>query len=149
MVFQSVLAVDVPKGEVNFDFYSEYISIKYDARMVLPIDNDISSEVFERFYFRLKNTNYLMVLGGLLSYRKKMELNDWMYYMLIYEFVEAGFKDQSQNFRTLVSWFLLHKSGYQVQLNYVNNGVMLSVFSHDKVFDMPVRAHENGWYVEL
>lgn len=149
MVFQSILAVDIPKEEVKFDFYSEPISIKYDVRMVLPIDNDISSEVFERFYFRLKNTNYLMVLGGLLSYRKKMELNDWMYYMLIYEFVEEGFKEQSQNFRTLVSWFLLHKSGYQVQLNYVNNTVMLSVFSRDKIYDMPVRAHENGWYVEL
>ena len=147
--FQSILASDVPKNEVTFDFYSEEITIKYDARMVLPIKNDISEEVFERFYFDLKNTSYLMVLGGLLNYRKQMELNDWLYYLLIHEFVEEAFKDQSYNFRTLFSWFLLHKSGYQVQLNYVNNNIMLSVFSKDKIYDMPVRAHEDGWFVEL
>ncbi|MFK7905100.1 MAG: hypothetical protein AB8B69_08245 [Chitinophagales bacterium] len=149
MGFQSLLATEIPKQEVAFDFYSEPIVIKYDTRMVLPIGNDISEEVFKRFYFDLKNTTYLMVVGGLLSYRKKMELNDWLYYMLIYEFVEEAFQGESKNFRTLFSWFLLHKSGYQVQLNYVNNSIMLSVFSHDIIYDMPVRAHEDGWFVEL
>ncbi len=149
IVLQCVWATDVPKNEVTFDFYSEQVTIKYDARMVLPIDNNISEEVFKRFYFDLKNTSYLMVMSGLLSYRKKMELNDWLYYLLIHEFVEKAFEDQSKNFQTLFSWFLLHKSGYQVQLNYVNNNIMLSVFSHDKIYDMPVRAHENGWFVEL
>lgn len=148
-VFQTILANQIPKEEVKFNFFSEPISIKYDTRMVIPIGNDISEEVFERFYFDLSNTTFLMVVGGLLSYKKELELNDWLYYQLINSFVETAFKKESTNFRTLFSWFLLHKSGYQVQLNYINNHILLSVFSHDKIYDMPVRAHENGWYVEL
>ena len=146
---QSLWADAIPKKEITFNFYSEPIAIKYDARMVIPIGKDISEEVFERFYFDLSNTSFLMVVGGLLSYKKKMELNDWLYYKLIYTFVETAFTNQSHNFKTLFSWFLLHKSGYQVQLNYVNNYIMLSVFSHDKIYDMPVRAHNNGWFVDL
>ena len=147
--FHSIEANTSIKKEVKFHYYSEPISIKYDTRMLIPIGNDISEEVFKRFYFDLNNTSFLMVVGGLLSYKKKLELNDWLYYVLIHDFVETAFKEQSTNFRTLFSWFLLHKSGYQVQLNYVNNHIMLSVFSHDKIYDMPVREHQNGWYVEL
>lgn len=146
---QSLSGQAIPKKEVTFKFYSEPIAIKYDTRMVLPIGSSISEEVFERFYFDLNNTSFLMVVGGLLSYKKKMELNDWLYYKLIDSFVETAFSDQSHNFRTLFSWFLLHKSGYQVQLNYVNNYIMLSVFSHNKIYDMPVRAEGNGWFVDL
>jgi len=137
------------KKMVRFNYYSEPITVEYDSNMGVILSNDVSEEGFQRFYYDLENTNYHATLKDLFKYKKELKLNDWLYYLLVRQATEKVFSRKSANYKTLFSWFILHKSGYKVQLNYLQQQVMLSVFSTDKVYDMPVRKHQNGWFVDL
>ncbi len=151
VILLSVAANEVlgAKKVVRFNYYSEPISLEYDSGMEVLLSNDVSEEGFQRFYYDLENTNYHATLGEFHKYRKKLKLNDWLYYVLVRQATEKIFQHKNENYKTLFCWFMLHKSGYKVQLNYLHKQVMLSVFSKDKVYDMPVRKHQDGWFVDL
>ena len=103
--------------------------------------------------FQMANSNYHILLGSLIFHKNELKLNDWLYYLLIHQSPDAIFKEdkRSDNFKTLFRWFLLSKSGYKVQLNYTDTEIMLSVFSLEKVFGLPVNKlpNEDGWFVNI
>ncbi len=136
-------------NSVSINFYNEILKVNYDKSVIVPLGSEISEESFEKFYYNLSNTQYYTLVGNLLHHKSKLNLNDWFYYKLIISTVDKLFTKESNNYKTLFSWFLLHKSGYRVQINYVGNEVMLSVFSLDKVYDMPVKQHKEGWFVDI
>lgn len=137
------------KQTATVNFYSEEISIDYDSSMDITLGKDMSKQTFEKFYYNLNHTNYHLILGKLLYYKKKLALNDWFHYLLIRNCVFTIFKDKSENYKHLICWFLLNKAGCVVQLNYIGSEILLSVLTDEKIYNMPIREADNGWYVDI
>ncbi len=134
---------------IRINFFSEQLIVNYDPQMKKSMPPTASQVAYERFYYELSNTQYYNLVGNLLHHKSKLQLNDWLYFRLVVRTVEEIFKEENDNYRTLVCWFLLHKSGYQVQINFVDNQVALSVFTTDRLYEMPVKRHKHGWFVDI
>ncbi|MGB1205798.1 MAG: hypothetical protein ACPG5B_09140 [Chitinophagales bacterium] len=126
------------------------LTLEYDVAMEnIYLDKNVSEEVFKKFDYTLNQTSYHIILGKLFYYKEKLELNDWLYYLLVKQCSEAMFKDKTESYRILFCWFMLNKTGYKAQLNYLNDEIILSVFTKDVVYDIPVREYDNGYFVDI
>ncbi len=140
------------KKSVEVKFYSETVEIRYDVAMTsIPLDKEISEKSFKKFYYNIDNTQYIVLLGSLIHYKETHKLNDWLYYLLINRTTEAIMPEKNDTYKTLFNWYLLHKSGYRAQLNYVADKVILSVYTVDEVYDIPVRdcINDTGFFVDI
>ena len=112
------------KKSIEVNFYSAILTLEYDAAMEnIYLDKVFSQEVFKKFNLALSQTSYHIILGKLFYYKEKLELNDWLYYLLIKQCSEMAFQDKTEAYRTLFCWFLLNKTGYKAQLNYLNDEI--------------------------
>ena len=152
LLFSGLLTTNVyaAKKSIEINFYSAILNFEYDVAMEeIHLDKEVSEEAFEKFDFDLNNTSYYTILGKLFYYKEKLELNDWLYYLLIKHCSEEMFQDKTEAYRTLFCWFLLNKTGYKAQLNYLNEEIILSVFTKDIVYDIPVREYDDGYFVDI
>lgn len=137
------------RAEVVVEYFDQQILVSYDTNMNVSLDTQLNENAFEHFYLTLERSNYMLLLANLMHWKKEMRLNDWLYYVLVRNSIDAIFSRSPENYKTLVCWFYLHKSGYRVQLNYTNNHVLLSVFTIEMVYDMPTRKVRDGYYVDV
>lgn len=135
---------------VDVSFYSENLSLVYDSEILFSaaIQPDIYSSrsnksQVEEFYLKLENKNYLILLENLQKEKKRLGLNDWLYYELMRKSVDAIFYSYSKNHRTLVNWFLLAKSGYDPRITYLRNTLFLNIYTTDELFEIPI-INEKG-----
>lgn len=135
---------------ITIDFVGvEQIHLHYDQSIFISPPQYISDQSFKDFYYDLEQSNYHTILRNLFTYKQKLHLNDWLYYLLIRQCAQKIFTHEDNNYKTLFTWFILHKSGYQVQLDHIKHQVSISVFSYDNVYDMPKREANGGWFINL
>lgn len=135
---------------VRFNFYSMPVEIRYDTQICdTDLNPTISEESFKQFYVDMSNNGYSVILSQLSSNKEKLALNDWLYYRLIRKTADKIFANKDEKFKTLFCWFILNKTGYDVQLSYTQSDIYLSVFTQDEVFDMPFRSEKGGRYVDI
>lgn len=140
-------------NSIQFKFYSEVITFNYDQKFLdVTLANQPSVTSIDNFLVACNNVNYMPLIQQFLTYKKKLELNDWLYYKLIDETTQAIFATHSKNFQTAFCWFILIKSNYDAQLNFTDDKIVLSVFSYDEVFEIPRRIDKSrpgGYYVHI
>lgn len=130
-------------------FYAETLSVDYSPTMFVPLGSELNDKTFYKFYNDLDKTAYHVLLGNLFYHKKELALNDWLYYLLINQAAKTIFANETETYRTLFCWFMLSKTGYKVQLNYSNEEVLISVYTNDEVFELPVAKEGNGWNVDI
>lgn len=127
------------KKSVQFLFYEESIEIEYDEKMQVPLVGSTPEEIVQTYYQDLNTTNTLMVISNLFYYKKELNLNDWLFYLLVVQTSDVIFKSEPENYRTLFSWYIMQRCGYIVQLGYDENIRMaLSVFTTDLIYEVPL-----------
>jgi hypothetical protein len=127
------------KQTLQFFFYEEPIEIEYDEKMRIPLIDGTSEEVVQRYHQDLTKTNTLMVISNLFYYKKELNLNDWLFYLLVQQTADGIFETETENYRTLFCWFIMQRCGYVVQLGYDENSRMaLSVFTTDLIYEVPL-----------
>jgi len=138
---------------VDFDFFEENVSISYAEDFSLVLSVFFTTENVAQFYYDIEDDYVTPSLNDLMEYKTNMHLSDWYYYLLIRETAQQLFPDNSQpyfkSYQTVFAWLMLARSGYKVQLNYTETDVYLSVFTLDKLYDIPVKKHGQGWMVEV
>ncbi len=139
-----IFCTNLRAEKINFLFYSEEIEINYDPQMVADMEISMDNEAaFHKFYNHLENTNYLTVFSNLFHYKADMHLNDWLFFVLVYETADKMYMGKPENYRVLFSWFIMQKAGYSMQL--VSNSassLSLCVFTPDVLYDIPSAADE-------
>ncbi|MBK9458197.1 MAG: hypothetical protein KA783_11580 [Chitinophagales bacterium] len=145
-----VLYANTPDATIQFKFYGTPIEITYSPEILnTSLGSELSENTFEDFDKEISSKDVGTILQQLFAQKTNLDLNDWLYYLLIRASIDAIFNTKTENFKTLAYWVMLNKSGYDVKLNYFQNQLSLSVFTTDEVFEMPRRAERNGWYVDI
>lgn len=140
-------------SHTEFKFFQEDIYINYSKQIKDILPQFFTTSNIEDFYKGIENNLVDASIQDLLYYKESLNLSDWYYYLLIREAAAQIFVPNEQPFyesyQTVFSWLMLAKSGYKVQLNFTEEDVFLSVYTMDRLYNIPVKKHGMGWMVEI
>jgi hypothetical protein len=143
-----------PKGncQTNSEIYFFGDTIPF-SKLVL-LDSFPSTKLREqeiiKFYESHNLPNYKSLVEVIVAYKKKYSLDDWLYYQLIRRTAETICpKKKNFDYYTFLKWYLLLQSGYNAQLAFVNEKLLLYVQSNDNIYDIPLFELEGKQYVCL
>jgi hypothetical protein len=125
------------KQGIAFEFYQGTFNTEIDASVVVPAP-ELSEQSIRSAYQRLNSGDYQPIIDSLLAYRKRYELNDWLYYQLIRRTAQQiSPKGDNYNRYTLYKWFLLAKSGYDARLAISKDRIIFYIFNDEDISDIP------------
>lgn len=125
------------KQDISFEFYGGMFHSTLDTSVVVAAP-ELSTASIKQAYDRLNSGDYQPTIDSLLAYKKKLDLNDWLYYQLIRRTAEQLSPKQVNYSRyTLYKWFLLAKSGYDARLALSRDKIIFYVFNDEDISDIP------------
>jgi len=137
---------------ITIKFYSETIQINYSPDIQFKYnvkikDSKINANdaIVKEFYETFEKKDFSILLNSLQYNKKKLKLNDWLYYRLTKITVDELFEKTKANYKTLICWFILIKSGYYVRLGYAKREIYLYVYTKNTVYNIK-RFKERGKY---
>jgi len=135
---------------VSFDFFENEIQLTYSPYLFDGLFAPLDDEKLLDFYHGMEPLSYQSTLDGLLNIRDRYRLNDWLYFLLIRDLAVSLYPGEENELQqTLFCWVFLAKTGFKVQLNYHREGVFLSVYTLDVVYDLPRKRHGKGFLVDI
>ena len=138
----------VRDGHIAFDFYGNHISIPFNASLDISYAATPAPENIESFYKAMNRGNYHSTVEALLAYKEAHNLSDWFYYQLIRKTAQqVSPKGENYPRYTLYKWFLMGKSGYDVQLGTCKDQLVFYIYSNDNIYDIPYYIHNSRQYV--
>ncbi|MCF8430069.1 MAG: hypothetical protein K9G64_08045, partial [Bacteroidia bacterium] len=104
----------------------------------------------EELYYQINNNEMNSVVSNLLTYKSKLNLNDWIFYQLVRKTANLlCTKKDNYNTYTFYKWFLMSKSGYDTKLVFDKGKPLLYIRSDENVYDIPYFNLGNKQYICL
>jgi hypothetical protein len=122
---------DAPKFS-QFDFYGDYITLKYVPGFNDEINPAVNPETIAQFWEGISDVDYRLSINDLLFYKDKYALNDYGYYLLLKKFSESITVDK--NHSVLMTWYLMAKSKYKAKIGYNSESIFLLLPSKTQVY---------------
>lgn len=116
-------AFNVPTSEISFHYYSNPIIIEYPSQLIEAFTkgdfstSKISDKYISNFWKEISQINHSEFISYTSEIRKKLNLDDWGYLLLINKISESVFKYDTNLIR-LSNWFLLTQSGFDNKIGY-------------------------------
>ena len=140
-------AAKMPTGPAaNLSFYGHALSIPYNSAMTARLRGDISPDTIANGWEKLARSEYTKTQEQLEQARSELALSDWATARLIADFSHKTAPDTRS--RTLLSWFLLVKMGFDARLAY-NSELYLLMPADDDVFGVTYFTLEGQRYYAL
>jgi hypothetical protein len=119
---------------VTLTFLGHDLAIVDGLSSSLSASGKVSQQTIQQHFSELAQSDYPVTLDYLLSVRKRLDLNDWAYVQLIEQFSQR--LRGSSNHQTIVSWFLLLKSGLDTRVAFSAKQVYLLVATRQNLYDI-------------
>lgn len=135
---------------ICFDFYNGTFNSEIDQRLVLDVPLLLWQQSVNQFYRQMDAGNYRPLIDSLTAYKKRYELNDWLYYQLIRKAAQQiSPKANNYSCYTLYKWFFLAKSGYDARVALTSNKVIFYVLNDEDISDIPSFKEDGFKYMCL
>ncbi len=136
--------------KTSVPFFSVELDLEYDQAMLKKNRYCTSQTCIEKFYTKLEETNYNLLLNKFLTYKDELKLNDWFFYNLVEKSVKEIYPKKNSIYRTLVTWFFMTKAGYDTRLYTAQNKYFfLFVRTNDEVYEMPFVKVDGDFFLDL
>ena len=138
----------VVKGSANplkINYFALDIVLDYKKDFNLQMSRPLTNKSISSAWETLASSKYKNLLQQLISYRKKMLLNDWGYLNLLNK-VALKVLPASPNKRNLFIWFLLVKSGYDAKTAYKGDRVYLLMPAKQMIYGNKYLTLDNKKY---
>lgn len=123
---------DVKHPPLTAYYMGQEISVRFDESLKVPMD--VFSQVTVADYWSaMSETDYEVFVADLFIQRKKLELNDWAYYQVLWEMSKQVYPNDL-NQQSLFVWYILLQSGYKAKLGLGGNEVFLMVATHQEIY---------------
>lgn len=120
-----------PSASINF--YGYRLTIPYTRAMSAALRQRPSPDIIANGWERLAKSDFKPTLEQLKQWQTSLKLSDWATSKLVAEFSHKV--APTNNTRTLLSWFLMVKLGYDARLAY-SDDLYLLLPTDDDVFDV-------------
>ncbi|MBN2174737.1 MAG: hypothetical protein JW731_11435 [Bacteroidales bacterium] len=121
------------ESQMTFGFFGMRIILEYDSQVRIDPPAVVNPSTISKFWEMLSGTNYNQLISQLQSYKTRMNLNDWAYFLLVDKFAQTVY-EKSPNGKDLLSWVLLNRSGYRTRVAYSGNSLSLLVPSLNTLY---------------
>ena len=111
------------RNNVRVDFFGRSFSIPIDQDIKTFRKNKYGQKEIAEFWKTMSGYNYTPTVRALLEKKEEMGLNDWGYFLFVKEFSGRIYADL--NGTTLLTWFIMNRSGLDARTGYNNDGVVL------------------------
>ncbi|MEJ6979109.1 hypothetical protein WG906_01525 [Pedobacter sp. P351] len=151
MLVLLVLTVTESRAQnYSLEFYGNTFNFELDNSANIKFPTSVSDSLIHSFYKNITRGKYQPVIEALNTYRKKHQLNDWLYYQLIRKTAQQIAPKAENYYRyTLYKWFLLCKSGYDARLALERDKLLFYVRSDDDISDIPFYLSDGNQFVCL
>lgn len=133
-----------------FTFYDGTFNSPVDNTFLINVPQQPGQKDIQEFYATISLTDNHALIDSLLSYKKRLKLNDWLYYQLVRKAAEqiSPKKDNYARY-TLYKWFLMARSGYDAQLALSTDKIIFYIYNTEDVEDLPFFDIKGKKYVCL
>lgn len=132
----------------TFKFYIKDYKLTRPIESKLEDSNFLTSEVLQ--WYTTRQGLYGELIDSLAAFRKRYELNDWLYYQLIRKVAqylspkEADYKEY-----TLYKWLMLARSGYDARIAVSGKRIIFYVRCDEDIADIPYFLVQGNKYMCL
>ncbi len=127
----------------SISFYSERLNIEYNTDLFRSKNIEINEQSILSYYKLLEYSDYRILLENIQKISAQLKLNDWLHFELLNTAVAEFASDLPALNRSLITWFLASKSGWNTRLAYTKEEVYIYLQSDDEVFEVPM-IEDNG-----
>lgn len=139
-----------PKLTIRVPYFGDTLTIAVNSNVQIDLKRPVAEEQVKNFYAAISQTDFQPIITSLVNYRTRYQLDDWLFYQLIRRTAQQLSPKATDYERyTLYKWFLLVKSGYNAQLAFTKNKLLLYVQSDDNIYDVPLFMKEGKQFVCL
>ncbi len=142
-------SADEALTKASIAFYSEHLNLAYDPAMVLPKLDELSPENMIDFFQSMDQQPFEALLNNLLQQKHRLQLNDWLFFELLQVTLDNIYINQNKTEKTLLSWFLLSKSGYNTRITYSDEEAFVYAYTEEDIYETPIIEDENLRFVNL
>ncbi len=129
----------------NFNFFNEPISIRYHDDLLGSLPKVFGNENIGQLTLPANVKRFEPTLKDLHTYRRELNLSDWLFYLLIKDCSEVIYNQENKDMqRILFCWLVMGNLDYKVQLNLNYENAYLSVFTLDRPYSIPVKRFGVG-----
>lgn len=139
-------AIDFEKRDISFKYFGSGITISSDVNIIAESKKVNSAKGVAAYWTSLSQSNYNHLIDQFDTYRQTLNLNDWAYYLLIQSFSETVYTDD-KDMKTLLTWYLLTRSGYKTRIAYDDSGVYLLLSSVYSMAGNYIRFDNVNYYL--
>lgn len=137
------------QNQIEVDYYNEKIILEYDPSINLTTSVRLTEESMIRYFKMLEETEYVVLLKALQGVQEEKMLNDWLFYELLDSALQRILISKSELRRTLTSWFLLSKAGFETRLTYANGKAFIYVYTTEELFEVPMVEDDKKTFANL
>lgn len=131
---------------LSVPFYGTSLKVRYQGFPSLL--SSVKEEETMQLWKRFSTTAFAPLLLDLLNHKKKMQLNDWAYFLLIKQVAQSITLFKDENSKLVFQHFLLVQSGYDVRLARVDNFLSLLLPFYQEVYSYPfLKLDGKSFYV--
>lgn len=120
---------------VTFTFFGTTEKIRFDKKNIIHLTS-LNENALADAWLKLSEESYTNLIHDCLELRKKYELCDWAYLMMLQNVAESV-SDKWCNEAVLLMAYIYCQSGYQMRLAIDNQKLHLLVASRHHIFGLP------------
>ncbi len=123
---------------VEVGLASAVLRVGCHADMSLPATAEATEAGIHDFFHSLLEAHYHPLLKDLESKKDSLQLNDWMYYYLLRNAIDALWPWAEPLPRELAAWFLMSMSGFDTRLAFDEQAAELYLWIEEPLYDLPM-----------
>lgn len=144
-IIQKIDDADFLKSGMGFNYYGTSLFLDFDDDLSKIAIQDINERGIGNWWSQCSKTNYNQLVNQLLDTKNKLSLNDWAYFLLVKKTSESIIKKDKNN-ASLLMWFLMIRSGYEVKVAFDNTDINLLITSANEVYGNKFLIIDNKRY---
>jgi hypothetical protein len=123
---------------VKIMFYGLPLKIGYDPALTATVPRQVDNDAIGNYWAVLSRTDYEGLIRRLGHIKDRLRLNDWGFFQFVNSFANTIQADT--NSATLLTWFMLTKSGYRAKVGYSRDNIYLIAPAQCTIYDAPYYA---------
>ena len=146
MFFESQAQVSV----IRLNSFGDSLQFSFSPGFSVKELNNCEDKDIQTYTEEMDHPDMQALTSELNAFKKKNQLDDWLYYQLIRRTAEQlAPKASNYVLYTLYKWYLLSASGYDARLTWNNEKILFYVRCDEPIYNIPLRREEGKQYVCL
>lgn len=148
-LISAACTVTAESQEFSITYFSENINFNFDKSSLPDYDIRFDEWFVKRFYSKLERSDLNRLASEIVHFQEVYNLNGWLTYGLIEEMINEIAIEKPTNYKRLLIWFLLNKTGYDARLAHYEEAYFVQVYTKDDLYEIPYFEIDNRIFINI